>query len=493
MLIGAFIVYTLAIVGLGLYTGRRTVAESEDYFLGRRTLGPLLTALSSGASGSSAWVTMGLVGYAFTDGARAYWLIPGVLIGIGFNWFVLAGRMRDRAAELGAVTVPDLISMHYGEHEGGRAPVLRVMSVLVILSAMFLYVSAQMAAAGQVFSYAFPGTSYTLGVGIGVAIVLAYTISGGFRAACWTDLAQSTMMLVALVAMPIVLAMTLGERASVSAMVESDPSLGAFLPEFGADGGGLALLGFVLGSGALGINFGYPGQPHVLVRLMAMRDRSVVRTGSAIQLTWTVLIYLGAITTGVLARAAAVGGVEWAGEIGDGRAELALIIAANGVLPAVLSAFVLAAVFSAMASTADSQLIVAASAVSSDGYDRIVSHGHPAVGPWINRAAVLALGVGAGLLVLNEDVKIYTYVLEYGWAILGAAFGPQIVLALLWRGSTRAGGIAGMATGAVVAVGWKLFATGPTLGAFYNLTVAFMMAVIVHVAVSLATGGRGGR
>jgi len=485
----AFAVYSLAIVAVGLFASRWSRAESEDYFLGGRTLGPFLSALSSGASGSSAWVTMGLVGLAFATGLRAYWLIPGVVIGIAFNWFVLARRMRSRAAELSAVTIPDLLSMHYGEGRG-RFPVVRLMSVLVILSAMFLYVSAQMAAAGQMFEYVFPGMSYRAGVAIGVLIVLAYTVVGGFRAACWTDMVQSSIMLLAIVAMPaVVLGAGAGGGDVLGTLRSADPGLATFWPT----GTVFAVSGFLLGSGALGVNLGYPGQPHVLVRLMALKDARTVNQGAAVQLTWTVLIYGGAITTGVLVKAAAIGGADWAAAIDENTQELSMIIAASELLPGVLSAFVLAAMISAMASTADSQLVVAASAVSSDAYDRLIARGARRLTPWLNRLAVLALGIGAGALVLDQKVRIYEYVLTYGWAILGASFGPQIAFALLWRRSTRAGCIAGMAAGFITAIAWKVLddRQGIDLPG-YNLTVAFAVSLVANVLVSGSTSPRPG-
>ena len=486
----AFAVYSLAIVAVGLFASRWTRAESEDYFLGGRTLGPFLSALSSGASGSSAWVTMGLVGLAVATGLRAYWLIPGVVIGIAFNWFVLARRMRSRAADLSAVTIPDLLSMHYGEGRGGRLPVVRLMSVLVILSAMFLYVSAQMAAAGQMFEYVFPGMSYRAGVAIGVLIVLAYTVVGGFRAACWTDMVQSSIMLLAIVAMPaVVLGAGAGGGDVLGTLRSEDPGLATFWPT----GTVFAVSGFLLGSGALGVNLGYPGQPHVLVRLMALKDARIVNQGAAVQLTWTVLIYGGAITTGVLVKAAAIGGAGWAAAIDKSTQELSMILAASELLPGVLSAFVLAAMISAMASTADSQLVVAASVVSSDAYDRLIAHGARRLTPWLNRLAVLALGIGAGALVLDQRVRIYEYVLMYGWAILGASFGPQIALALLWQRSTRAGCIAGMASGFITAIAWKVLDDRQDIELpGYNLTVAFTVSLVANVLISVLTPQRPG-
>jgi len=486
LLIASFAVYTLIVIGIGLIAGRSTKADSEDYFLGGRSLGPVLSSLSSGASGSSAWVAMGLVGLAFASGLRAYWLIPGVFIGIGFNWFCLAAPMQRTAQETGAVTIPDLLSMRFGE----RFPLIRVLSVLVILSAMFLYVAAQMAAAGQMFAQVFPGLEYRFGVVIGVGIVLAYTVFGGFRAACWTDLFQSLMMLVALVAMPLVILFSgAAGDAPIASLEAADGTLVEAFPE----AQGLALIGFVLGSGALGINLGYPGQPHVLVRLMALREKRMIPLAATLQLSWTVLIYAGAITTGLLVRAAQASGSEWAAGIDTETQELSMIIAAEALLPAVLSAFVLAAMVSAMASTADSQLIVAASAVSADGYERIVAPEESGgkLSRWLNRAAVLGLGIGAGVLVIDQRVSIYEYVLTYGWAILGAGFGPQVALAMLWKRATAAGCVAGMVTGVGVAIVWKrLLDTGALeapWSSFYNLTVAFVCALVVNAAVSLVT------
>lgn len=479
-----FAVYSLLIVAIGLVASRRSSAGTEEYFLGGRKLGPWLAALSSGASGSSAWVTMGLVGLAFQSGLRAYWLIPGVLIGIAFNWLVLARPMRERSAQLGAVTVPDLLSMHFAE----RTPVVRLMSVGVILVAMFMYVAAQMAAAGQTFNLTF-GLPYQAGVGIGVTIVLAYTVVGGFRAACWTDLVQSSVMLLALVAMPVViLSSGVIEGSPIGVLASSDSAL--VMPFPAGTTSTLALLGFVTGSGALGVNLGYPGQPHVLVRQMALREVRAIPIGAGIQIGWTVLIYAGAITTGVLVRAAAASGADWASAIDPaGQRELSLLIAAEALLPGVLAAVALSAVVSAMASTADSQLIVAASAVSADGYERLFARGRSGHSSLINRVTVLALGIGAGVLVLSEEVTVYEYVLTYGWAILGACFGPQIALAMLWSGGTRAGCIAGMATGFIVAVGWKLMQdAGMVSGTFYNLTVAFTASAGINVVVSLLTG-----
>ena len=274
----AFAIYSIAIVALGLAAARTKDRSNDDFFLAGRKVGPLLAAFSASASSSSGWTTIGLVGFAYVSGAMAYWILPGVIFGYIFNWVVIAPRLRDRASELDALTVPDLFAYHFGE----RAPILRLMSVMVILVAMFFYVAAQLAAAGLAFEASFSSVGFSGGVAIGAAYVLVYTVAGGFRASVWTDAAQFIVMLLALVGLPLYLLAFHTDIASVreSLGAVDDSNLLRLTPE----GSGIAMLGFLLGSGALGINLGYPGQPHVLVRFMAMRDRRDARIGLVVSM-----------------------------------------------------------------------------------------------------------------------------------------------------------------------------------------------------------------
>jgi sodium/proline symporter len=483
----SFALYTLLIVGVGVYSSRFGKADDEDYFLAGRGLGPWMAALSASASGSSGWVTMGLVGLAFSSGVRAYWLIPGVVFGVAFNWFFLAGRLRDRAATLDALTIPDLLAFHFRE----RLPILRILSVIVILAAMFLYVAAQMAAAGKAFEASFATIDYRIGVALGVVIILAYTVIGGFRAACWTDYAQALVMIAVLVGMPVYLLATQGGWSFVTTNLEAvDPAMTRW-----TDGSaGLALIGFLFSSAALGINFGYPGQPHVLVRYMALRDRKDAIVGGTVAVLWVTLVYWGAVTIGLIARAMTQAGAEWGQSMLDdpvAGGELALVVSAMNLLPGVITGLVLAAILAAIASTADSQLVVAASAAASDVYARMVERTRAKAHLLINRIVVLALGVGAGLLVIDKDVSVYNYVVTYGWAMLGAAFGPQIILLVLWKRASYAGCIAGMVTGFALAILWpEIYNPEATGVVLYNLTVAFIAALIVNAIVSLAVPTR---
>ncbi len=490
----SFTLYTLFIVGVGVYSSRFAKATDDDYFLAGRGLGAWVGALSACASVSSGWVTLGLVGLAFDRGFVAYWLIPGVLVGVLFNWAVLANRLRHGAEQLGALTVPDYFAFRFKE----RLPILRGLSVLVILIAMILYVSAQMAASGKAFDAMFASVDHRLGVVIGAVIVLGYTVIGGFRAACWTDSVQAVVMVVALAGMPIYLLVGSTGYSQISETLGSVP--GVDLVSMTGGRSGYALIGFVLGSGALGINLGYPGQPHVVVRYMAMRGKREVRTGMMIAMVWTGLAYWGAVTIGLIARTFVEQGAAWSEPLraGGASSETALIITASNLLPGAIAGIALAAVLAAIASTADSQLVVAASAVANDLYARVFAPTKKGNHGILNKSVVLVLGIGAAAMALDESISVYSFVVDYGWAILGASFGPQLILALLWKRASYAGAIAGIVTGFVVAIVWKqVYAPGARVWTLingdaavgieiYNLTIAFVAAFVMNVVVSLA-------
>lgn len=262
---------------------------------------------------------------------------------------VIAGRLRTRAGAIGALTLPDLFAFSFKE----RVPILRLLCVLVILVAMMLYVAAQFAAAGKAFAASFDGIQYQTGVLIGAAIVLTYTVMGGFRAACWTDFVQSLVMVGTLVVFPVYLLLSQGGYGFIAdTLIEVDPSLMKFTP----DKAGLAMVGFLLGSGALGINFGYPGQPHVLVRFMALRDPREAKIAGAIAAVWATCVFWGAVTVGLMVRAITESGSEWtwglASDLAGGASdagETGLVLAAINMIPVALSGMVLAAVLAASA------------------------------------------------------------------------------------------------------------------------------------------------
>ncbi|MDG2423854.1 MAG: sodium/proline symporter [Phycisphaerales bacterium] len=481
----AFISYTVLVIGVGVWSSRKASRSDEEYFLAGRSLGPWVAALSASASSESGWVTLGLVGFAFADGVQAYWILPGGLLGFLFNWFILAGKLRETSGSLGAVTIPDYLALRFRE----RLPIIRLMSVVVILIAMMLYCAAQFAAAGKAFHASFDGMSYQWGVVLGAAIVLIYVTLGGFRAACWTDLLQGLLMVGVLVIFPLWLLMS---GNGIQVIHDGLAKGGDHLLEFWPNLTGPALFGFLIGSGALGVNFGYPGQPHVLVRFMALRDRREAYLGGVIAFVWALLVLTGAVTIGLIARALAEDGAPWAQEMlagvpvqGSAAGEYALVAAARALVPPMLGGLILAAVLSAICSTADSQLVVASSAAANDVYARLIDRRRRFSHAIVNRVTIFLLGIVAVLLVIDQEVNIYKYVLEYGWAILGASFGPQVILAAFWKRATAAGCIAGMASGFLTVLLWKHFYDGEI--PIYNLPLAFVVAIVMNVLVSLMT------
>jgi len=516
----SFIVYSAGIVAFGLYSTKLRKKTEDDFVLANRELGPWAASLSASASSESGWVMLGLVGEAYAFGYSALWIIPGIAVGYLFNWFVIAERLRKSSHETGAITLTQFIMHRFGR----KSVALRVIPVLIITAAMLGYVAAQMNAAGKAFQATFQ-LDYTWGVLVGAGIILTYTVTGGFRAICWTDIIQASFMVIALLVMPIIIMGKLGGYSSfLSAMNEGNPDLLSW-----ASGNiGFAGLGFVVG--LLGIGLGYPGMPHILSRFMAARDFATIRKAGMISMVWFVLVYFGAIFFGLFARV-------YFPDLPD--PEQALPIAVNEFLPPILGGFVIAAIVSAICSTADSQLIVISSTISRDVVqplrERIptvlfvlcailwaavlawacyhhflffifamcylcleavyiywfkirsgaakATDEYSSIVDW-DRWILVLLAFIAVRFALSENRVIFDFVL-YSWSALGAAFGPVVILGLLWKRTTKAGVIAGMLVGVTVTVVWRNI---PALkGALYELVPAFVLAFAVVLVVSILT------
>lgn len=468
-LILSFIVYSIGIVLIGVFSTRRKKQTADDFVLANRELGPWVAALSASASAESGWVMLGLVGEAYLYGTAAFWIVPGIATGYLFNWFVIAERLRKSTTGSGAVTLPQYLLNRYGKN----SRTIRAISVLIITLSMLAYVAAQMNAAGKAFEATF-SLPYLWGVMAGAAIILIYTITGGFRAVCWTDVIQAVFMVIALLVMPIILLVKIGGYGEFLNLVHQlDPSMMSF--SYGKVG--FAMVGFV--AGLIGIGLGYPGQPHVLSRFMATKDSDSVKKGGYIAISWMVLAYVGAIFFGLFAKV-------HMGVLAD--AEQALPLAVNELLPPVLGGFVIAAIVSAICSTADSQLIVVSSSISRDIMPLITGKSYTERDfkgtQRLDRLVLIVLGLIAVALAATKSRVIFEFVL-YAWSALGASFGPVVILGLLWKKTNRAGAIAGMLTGLIVTVVWR---NVPALkGIVYELVPAFILALLMVVIVSLVT------
>ncbi len=458
----SFIVYTLIVIIIGLYSTKKQKQTEADFVLANRELGPWVSALSASASAESGWVMLGLVGEAYVSGLSAFWIVPGIALGYLFNWFVIAERLRKSTLQTGAVTLPQYISHRFGKD----STALRVIPVVIITAAMLGYVAAQMNAAGKAFDAVFH-LPYWLGVLVGAAVIMTYTISGGFRAVCWTDVVQASFMMVALIGMPIIVLFKIGGFSHF--LSQAPPELLSFT----AGKSGFVLIGFIVGF--LGIGLGYPGQPHILSRFMAVKNSQSVKQGGMIAFGWMIVVYFGAIFFGVFAHVLF-------GTLTD--PEQALPLAVGKLLPPVLGGFVIAAIVSAICSTADSQLIVVSTTFSRDvlpyftkkkklSFRQIQS---------IDRIVLIILGILSVAFALSKNRIIFQFVL-YAWSALGASFGPVIILGLLWKRTTKAGVIAGMLTGSIVTVVWK---NVPALkSAMYELVPAFFLATVAVVIGSI--------
>jgi sodium/proline symporter len=459
------LVYMAILLAIGFAAARLT-RSPEDFFLASRSLGSWVTAISSTASSESGWVVLGTVGMAYTEGVAALWYAPGCLFGYWVNLYFVAPRLRREAERTGALTIPDLLAARFGD----PFKVVRSVAVAVILLCLGGYVAAQMTATGKAMA-AILGLTYTQGIWFGGAIIVVYTLMGGFRAVSWTDFFQGTIMAAALVAMPLLAVGEIGGYAPMlRALAETDPALVSVWGKYS----GFALFGFV--TGLLGIGLGYPGQPHVLTRYMAASSDEKIRQTQVIAMLWGVLVFYG---SGILGLAGRVLMPQLAR---GGDPEQLFPLLSRQMLHPLIAGVMLAAILSAIMSTVSSQLLVAASAVSRDLFENtfgLARGGRASV--LAGRIAVLGLGVAA-LLVALEEVRVVFWFVLFAWSGLGAAFGPVLLLALWTDLLTRNGAIAGMVTGFAVTVAWKLSGLSDRL--IYELVPAFLFAGIAALAVS---------
>lgn len=463
-----FVGYLLVVVIVGFATFRynRTLA---DFLLAGRRLGAWVVAFSERASGESAWLLIGLPGLALATGFSAIWSAIGCAVGIFASWTLVARRLRVQTERLGALTLPDYFEARF--RDGTR--LLRIVSMAVIVFFFTFYVSAQFLAAGKVLNTTF-GLAPLHGMLIGAVIILFYTIMGGFLAVAWTDLVQGILMAGAMILLPLAAWIELGGVSGVAERISAvDPNL---LLVTGGQSGRPLIMGLVVGS--LGIGLGYVGQPHILTRFMAIRNPRELRKGTLIAMSWVVVAFWGAVLVGIAGLAHfGIGGLEDTEHVMPQMATL--------FLPAGIAGVVISAAIAAMMSTADSQLLVATSALSEDIYHQLINkEASQKRLVALSRVGTILIGVVALALALRAEEQVYWFVL-YAWAGLGAAFGPAIVLSLWWKRTTKWGVFAGMVTGSVVAVVWH---NVPVLkGLIYELVPAFALALVAVVVVSLVT------
>lgn len=464
----SFIVYLAAMLAIGMIAYRRT-RDFSDYILGGRRLGSTVTALSAGASDMSGWLLLGLPGYAYLAGLEAAWIAMGLLVGTWLNWRFVAARLRRATERAGnALTLPAYFANRFTEHT--RA--LRLVAAFFILLFFTFYTSSGLVAGGKLFSAVF-GLPYEQAVLIGAATIVAYTLLGGFLAVSWTDVVQGLLMVAALVLVPAAAVAHAGSVVDALATIQSgNPAL--LDPFTGRDGSPLGVLAVL---SLVGWGLGYFGQPHILARFMAIRDTRRLVHARRLGMGWVAVSLAGALAVGFL-------GIPLLDPpLAAADTEKVFIELVGLLLHPVLAGFCLAAILAAIMSTADSQLLVAASVLCEDFY-RVVAHRsiEPRRGVWLGRTAVIMVSAAAFLLALDPESMVLELV-AYAWAGFGAAFGPAILLSLYWPRMTAAGALAGIITGGATVIAWKQLAGG--IFEVYEIVPGFLLSTLAIVAVSL--------
>jgi sodium/proline symporter len=414
------VIYKLALVAIGVWATRRT-RDTGDFFLGGRRLGGWVAAISASASSSSAWTLVAVSGMAYLWGWPALWLFPATLSGFLVNWLWVAPRLMRASRAGGSITLTEFLAGP-DAFEGWPRRIVLLASGVVLFSFTF-YIAAQFQAAGNAFASAFELEMRTA-VMVGAAVVLLYTLLGGFWAVSVTDTLQGLVMALTALVVPVAAVIAAGGPAAVVEALAAQEPGGAVPPT-----AGIAAVGFVLGT--LGIGLGYPGQPHVVNRFMALRDARALRDGQVIALSWAVIIYAGMLTVGFAARAL------YGGLLAD---EQVLFEVTNRLFAPVVAGIMIAAVLSAIMSTADSQLLVAASSVSHD----LPRRGRGSLA--VSRLVVAAISVLAVIVAVLLPQTIFARVL-FAWTALGAAFGPPLLVRLAGFDVPPARVFAAMATG----------------------------------------------
>ena len=475
--------YFLLMIGIGLFAWKRSTDTSEGYMLAGRNLHPAVAALSAGASDMSGWLLLGLPGALYAAGLVEAWIGIGLFVGAVANWIIVAPRLRQQTEEMGnALTIPEFLANRFPD----KAKTLRVVSGLVIVVFFTVYTAAGLVGGGKLFETAFADilpaggmSDYMMGIWITALVVLAYTMVGGFLAVSLTDFVQGCIMVVALVLMPLVVMFGPGGTAggSIGAVAASQPGFLSLTQ-------GLTFLGFV---SAVTWGLGYFGQPHIIVRFMAISTVEKVKVARNIGLAWMGVALIGALGVGIAGRAYA----QRNGLVLDDP-ETIFIVLSDLLFHPLITGFLFAALLAAIMSTISSQLLVSSSSLTEDFY-RLFLRKHASEREAVNvgRICVALVAVAAIFIARDPNSEVLGLV-SNAWAGFGAAFGPLIILALTWNRMTGAGAVAGLLTGAAVvgiwiALGWNSdFINGQGL---YEIVPGFIASWLAIVLVSKATEG----
>ncbi|HUG45128.1 MAG TPA: sodium/proline symporter PutP [Sphingomicrobium sp.] len=463
-------IYFVAMLGIGLWAWKKSTSDIDGYLLGGRKLSPAVAALSAGASDMSGWLLLGLPGAAFIAGLSASWIGLGLFVGALLNYLIVAPRLRVHTERTGdSITIPEFFEKRFED----KSHSLRVLASVVIIIFFTLYTSSGVVAGGKLFETAF-GADYSLGLWLTAGVVVAYTLFGGFLAVSLTDFVQGIIMFVALVLLPVV-AFSMLDWQVTGALQAANP--GAFDMLAGMTG-----LGIV---SSLAWGLGYFGQPHIIVRFMAVRSVRDVPAMRNIGMTWMGVALVGSLATGLIG---AMYVIRTGAELDD--PETIFILLADVLFHPLITGFLLAALLAAIMSTISSQLLVSSSSLTEDFY-RIYLRRDAGQRELVTvgRICVLLVALVAIWLASDPDNTILGLVAN-AWAGFGAAFGPIVILSLTWRRLTRNGALAGILVGAATVLFWiyaPVLEGGASLSSIlYEIVPGFLLGGLAAILVSLS-------
>ena len=466
-----FFIYMIVMLSIGVTAYRRT-RNTADYFLGGRSLSPLTSGLSAGASDMSGWLLLGLPGYAYVAGYEAFWLAGGLLLGKWVNWRITARRLRTYSVMTEALTLPEYLSRRFQDH----SRLIGIVSAFFILLFFLFYTSSGLVAGGKLFETVFGLDGSTAAV-IATLCILSYTLFGGFLAVCWTDVVQGLLMSAALVVVPIV-----AIQGRFGALPSDLAAINPQLISLWHDVTGQPLSAIAIIS-LLAWGLGYAGQPHILVRFKGCRSNKALVTARRIDVTWTMISMVGAVLVGL---AGLVYGHNQGGITLEDPEKIFLVLV-HILFHPVVAGILLAAILAAVMSTIDSQLLICSSAFAEDFYKWIMKkNANPEQVLKVGRLAVAGISVCALFLAMSSQSSVLSLV-SYAWGGFGAALGPVIVASLYFRRMNRNGVLAGMIVGGLTVVVWKQLSGG--LFDVYEILPGIIFSTLALVVVSLLTGG----
>ena len=484
----AFVFYLAMMIVIGAVYMKKT-SSSEDYFLGGRGLNGWVAALSAQASDMSGWLLMGLPGAIYSFGSGQIWIAVGLFIGTVLNWVCISGRLRKYTiAANNSMTIPAFFENRYRD----KKKILLLISSVVIVIFFLVYTASALAAGGKLFNTVF-GLDYHIALAIGAAVILCYTFMGGFMAVCVTDFVQGTLMLIGLLVVPLVAYFLLpGNLTDLISQSGVTGGAGAYLNPFM---NGDRPYTFIEIFSQLAWGFGYCGMPHVLVRFMAVKNEKELKKSWAIAIVWDLLSLTAAFAIAVIGRAYLLPVIL--GENGAASSESVFIEMIRKVFTSELAlpfigGLFLCGILAAIMSTADSQLLVTASAVSEDLYHSFIKKDADTEEILkVSRITVIVIAVIAFVIAWNPDSSIMGLVSD-AWAGLGSAFGPLVVCSLFWKRTNLPGAVAGIVSGGLFVIIWDYL---PILGGqtpyavtgIYSLLLGFLVSLLCIVIVSLLT------